>query len=71
MMVVERGQQENELSDGHRILDSYLGLRFFVGCLVRECECMCVLLEVPVCGMQAFVSGHGHRGERKLLNILL
>lgn len=54
MMVVERGQRENELSDGHRILDSDLGLRIFVGCLVHECECMCVLLEVPVYGIQAF-----------------
>lgn len=51
MMVVERGQRENELSDGHRILDSDLGLRIFVGCLVHECECMCVLLEVPVYGI--------------------
>lgn len=65
MMVVERGQQENELSDGHRILDSYLGLRFFVGCLVRECECMCVLLEVPVvvCKHLCLGMGTGVRGS--------
>lgn len=42
MMVVERGQQENELSDGHRILDSYLGLRFF-------CWLSCAWVWVYVC----------------------